>query len=433
MFAVVYIPTFALQSVLRHEPELDAQPVALIETKATKPLICELNHAASTAGVCAGMTASQALARCGTPVFKKPSAKQEKTAHGILLQCAYSVSPWIESTAPGVCTLDLRGTRVEAASIIDQLAQFRLRAQVGIAATADLALLAARAADPFLIVHDAQDFLDQLSINALWHPERRNTKSQDFNSFAAIFDILKKWGIGTVGQFAALDGNEISKRLGPLARDLWLCAKGEIARPLKFIQPAATFEESIELEHEIELLEPLLFLLRRFIEQLSRRLELVYLVAAEITLQLIFSDGKNVSRVFKIPSPTRNVDLLFRMLHTRLENFRADAPIVAMHLRAKPCRANSEQFGLFETALRDPNQFYETLARLSAVVGVDRIGTPAIELTHRPDAVRVQAIDFAIQNSKFTIQNSATGLSLRRFRPPLAAQVLLENAQPVFL
>jgi len=75
-------------------------------------------------------------------------------------------------------------------------------------------------------------------------------------------------------------------------------------------------------------------------------------------------------------------------LQTHLENFKSEHPIVAVALSAQPIRPASQQFGLFETALRNPQQLYETLARLSALLGSDRVGTPIREETHRTDAFR---------------------------------------------
>src|SRR6266852_6072686 len=205
-----------------------------------------------------------------------------------------------------------------------------------------------------------------------------------------ILAILHKWGIHTLGQLAALDKEELRNRLGADAVRLWERANGTATRLLKFVQPPETFDESFEFDHEIETAEPLLFILRRFLEQLALRLNAIYLVTRELTLRIGFSNQQSYERVFKIPQPTNDVDLLFRMLQTHLENFKSKHPIIAVALSAQPIRPASQQFGLFETALRNPHQLYETLARLSALLGSDRVGTPIKEETHRPDAFRME-------------------------------------------
>src|SRR5216117_2193554 len=201
-----------------------------------------------------------------------------------------------------------------------------------------------------------------------------------------ILAILHKWGIHTLGQLAALDKEQLGARLGPEAIRMWERANGQSNRVLKLVRPPESFEESFEFENEIETAEPLLFMLRRFLEQLAVRLSTIYLVAKELTLRITLANKQCYERVFKIPQPTNDVDLLFRMLHTHLENFRSEHPIVAVALSTEPIKPAGEQFGLFETTLRNPQQLSETLARLTALLGGDRIGTPVLEETHRPDA-----------------------------------------------
>src|SRR5260370_9951759 len=190
---------------------------------------------------------------------------------------------------------------------------------------------------------------------------------------ANILAIFRKWGIHTLGQLAALDKEELRARLGAEAVRLWERANGTATRLLKFVQPPEAFEESFEFDHEIETAEPLLFMLRRFLEPFALRLSSIYLVAKELTLSISFSNSRQVrhgtdssdwrnepsavatatrtdkqsyERVFKIPQPTNDVDLLFRMLQTHLENFKSEHPIVAVALTAQSTLPPSQQFGV---------------------------------------------------------------------------------------
>ena len=113
MFAVIFIPNFSLQAALRHEPDLRARPVALVDSKLTKPAIVELTSAAQSYGVCEGLTASQAMARCAELIIKPRSPAQEDSATEVLLQTAYAFSPNIEATGPGLCTMELKGMAFE--------------------------------------------------------------------------------------------------------------------------------------------------------------------------------------------------------------------------------------------------------------------------------------------------------------------------------
>jgi len=263
-----------------------------------------------------------------------------------------------------------------------------------------------------------------------------------------ILTILQKWGVHTIGQFAALDKEELAARLAPEAVRMWERANGQSSRPLKFVRPPESFEESFEFENEIETAEPLLFMLRRFLEHLSVRLSAVYYVVKELTLRITFANKQIYERVFKIPQPTNDVDLLFRMLHTHLENFKSEYPITGASLQAEPAKPSQQQLGLFETSLRDPNQLYETLARLVALLGSDRVGTPVLEETHRPDAFHLEPFSWEFggmtsvsshYSSDATERvppisiNGQSGAALRRFRPNIAASVLLADEQPIHL
>jgi protein ImuB len=273
-------------------------------------------------------------------------------------------------------------------------------------------------------------------------PARSTKERERAKETERILAILHQWGIHTIGQLAKLNRDDLAVRLGARAVELWERANGRTGRLLKLISPPESFVESFEFENEIETSEPLLFMLRRFLQQLATRLNAIYLVAQNLRLHIRFSDKSHYERVFKIPQPTNNEDILFRMLHTHLENFTSKHPIVAVELEAQPSRPVRQQFSLFEAALRDPAQLHETLARLIGLLGADRVGRPVEEETHRPDAFRMEPFAWEFpthseprklsgsRNSGEVALKGAQKIPLRRFRKRKKATVLLENNQP---
>jgi protein ImuB len=275
------------------------------------------------------------------------------------------------------------------------------------------------------------------------------TRSSSSNSVAGkdreaeierILEILHKWGIHTLGQLAALDKEDLAARLGSEAVRMWERANGQSNRPLKLVRQPESFEESFEFENEIETAQPLLFMLRRFLQQLSFRLSAIYVVSKELRLQITFSNKQHYERCFKIPQPTNDVDLLFQMLHTHLENFKSEYQITAVSLEAKPTKASQQQFGLFEIPLRDPNQLYETLARLIALLGSDRVGTPVLEETHRSDAFHIEPFSWEAEGTTSVSSHYSPDatervppIALRRFRPAVSASVFLSEDIPAHL
>lgn len=170
MFATIYLPDFYLQAALRHQPELRDQPVALIDDQEKKAAIIQLNAAAEETGVRRGMTPSQGLARNLQLVVKVRNQAQEKLLQEILLHFAGTLAPYVETTGPGLSTIqftDPKNPTVRVTEVIAQLAVSEIIAQAGIAPTPDASFLAAHLARPVLQVDDSTEFLAALPIEVL--------------------------------------------------------------------------------------------------------------------------------------------------------------------------------------------------------------------------------------------------------------------------
>jgi protein ImuB len=170
MFATIHLPNFYLQAATRHQPELSEKPVALIEEQERKPLIFQLNEVAKKAGIRKGMTPSQALARSLQVVIKVRALTQEKSIQEILLHHAFTLSPFVEDTAPGVCTIQFRDCRKlsgKVCRVIEQLRECEIHAQAAIAPTPDASFLASPMARLVLQIENAREFLAPLPTETL--------------------------------------------------------------------------------------------------------------------------------------------------------------------------------------------------------------------------------------------------------------------------
>ncbi len=460
MFAVLHFPQFALQTVLRYEPEAWGRPVALIDPGLTTPRVVDATDVAREAGVSDGLTAPQVLARCRQSEIRHRSTQQEAATTDAIVQAAYGFSPNLEATAPGLVTLDLRrlaglrdafspsntsGSHAWVAwteRLATAVGILGLRVRIGLGPTPTVAQHAARwmgdggvtaedsgaevgAAVPglqtrsrhvndgpaFARVTDPTRFVTALPVAAL-------------GPSSEVTEILQRWGIRTVGELLALGQAELSERLGLEALALFAAASVSSFRPLRLVQPVECFEESHEFETAIETLEPLLFILRRFVEALDTRLGSFGWVAGTLRFRLRLESGVCLENTLQVPQPTRRPDVLFRMLHTHLETLRTESPVKAIFLTAEPTRAEQKQFGLFESALRDPHQFQETLARLAALVGDRKVGSPQREDSHRPDAFTLVPPvfdEFTSVSGPCNAPDPRRPVPLRRIRPaPLA-------------
>lgn len=459
MFAAIHIADFQLHAQLRLRPRNSGgRAVALLDDEGE---VIQLNPAAARTEVEIGMSATHSQARCESIELLYRNADDEALAQADLLDCAEHFSPDYESTGEGVATLDLFGhparkDRRLGREIVDWLRGARLEAQVGIAANPDLALLAAKLARPVEAIRGSREeirkFLAPLPVDALLECgdssplfERQfiaasSDQASGMNSLAESGDesphskkrrairreflnVLDLWGVRTLGDFVMLPRHEVAERLGPEAGELWDHANGTRRRLLRLVRPSVDYSQKIELDYEVDSLEPCLFIIQRALETIGSRLAANYLVAERVELTLDYADGGAYQREFRIPDPCRDEQLLFRILHTHLEDFEARAPIRGLKLEATATKPLRHQFKLFESSLRDPNRFGETLARLESLLGSGNVGSPEVLPASRPDAFRQAAFDpenprsFEPENPDTIPKPPLSGLVLRRFRP----------------
>jgi protein ImuB len=464
-FAAILLPQFSLQAALRLHEDAWSKPVATIEGDTEKGRIVEMTEPAERCGVGRGMVVTQALARCPGLRLLQRSGAQEEVVSALLLETTGTVSPFIEATAEGLCLADLRQMKAcdweqWAHRLVERFAARELRVCVGVAANPDLAALAARHAERALVVQHAATFLAGVAVSAV-------------DVAPDLLGILHDWGISHLGQLARLPRSELVERLGPAADALWEQAAGRAQRELRLVRPPEIFREAFDFEHPIETTEPLFFILRRQLEQLTLRLGEAYRVAAQMTLTIVLERGGGAAsdcrgggacpeqrrrasrlsplerrlaqpplqqpsyeRVFTVPSPTGDIDVLFRILHTHLENLRLEQQPIGVRLHIEPVVADRSQFQLFESPLRDPNRFGETLGRIAALVGTENVGVVQLEDTHRPDCFQLVAPEFqrlAENRNPAPTESQTLGLPLHRFRPPLPAQVHFQRHIPNWL
>ena len=170
MFATLYLPNFYLQAALRHQTISAETPVGLIDGSEKKATIIQLNAAADAVGVRLGMTPSQGLARSLQLVIKVRSEAQEKAMQEILLQSGFSLSPYVEATGPGLCTVqftDLRDLERKVSDAVLRLRECEIVAQAGISRTPDSSFLAAHLGRPVLQIDNHEQFLAALPIEIL--------------------------------------------------------------------------------------------------------------------------------------------------------------------------------------------------------------------------------------------------------------------------
>ncbi|GAB4239094.1 MAG: DNA polymerase Y family protein [Candidatus Methylacidiphilales bacterium] len=421
MFAVLFLPSFYLQAALRACPDQAVRPVGLVGSDKPHAPLIEVTLAARTRGVEPGLTPTQALARVPDLIVVRRDRAAEESVRAMLLDRARQMAPIVEDTGPGVLTLGV-GTLGRVKDwhqwLLDLVSDLPgVNAQAGLGPVPWVAQMAAEEGRPCRVVGPGEEaaFLANLTVDRA-EPD------------AGRREVLALWGVRTLGEVAALGREGLVARWGKEGGELWNRATGRADRPLVPLEEEVRWVEGKELEAPVETLEPLLFLLRRFVDLLLARLGERVQGIARLELKLALEDGTVWESVLDLPEPTRDGQRLFRVLHQHLEGVRTDAPVTGVWLEARPGEPPVRQPDLFSARLEQEETFRETLARLMALVGRDRVGFPIMEETHEPDRFRLNLHGPTAVASEH--EEPSPALVLRRFRPPLVAEVRVGSGGP---
>ena len=246
---------------------------------------------------------------------------------------------------------------------------------------------------------------------------------------------LRRWGLTTLGELAALDAREVAARLGQRGVAWQRLARGEDPRPLLPAVPEERFEQALDLEWPIEGLEPLSFVLGRLMEPLSAHLERRDRGAAvlHVRLQLVSKreDGRREvhERSLELPAPMRDARTLRTLALLDLESHPPPAAIDRVTVAVDPTPGRIVQYSLLTRPLPSPEQVSTLVARLDALMGQGRSGSPAPVDSWQPGAFTVRP--FGPQPAVAEQEATVPTLALRRFRIPVPARVRVDRGRPV--
>ena len=208
---------------------------------------------------------------------------------------------------------------------------------------------------------------------------------------AEVIATFRRWGLRTLGDLAALPPDDLAARLGRQETDWQRLARGEDARPLVPAVPEERFEQTLDLEWPIEELEPLSFVLGRLMESLEAHLAQRDRGAAvlHVRLHLIKTDGTTrevYERSLQLPVPIRDARTLRTLALLDLESNPPAAAIDRVTVAIDPTPARIVQFSLLTRPLPSPEQISTLMARLHALMGETRCGSPATVDSWEPGA-----------------------------------------------
>jgi protein ImuB len=448
LYLCLHLPDFAAQAVECAQPELRRRPVAILSGAPPLEYVFVVNQQARELGVERGMGRMQAESFAGVVVFRRERA-QENRCFAHLVECAGHFSPRVEVIAApaddhsseATLVLDianserLLGTPEQIAKAIERKVHaIGLEASIAISSNACAAVLAARGTRGITILplgREAQS-LAPLPVSVLQLEEEHAA-------------TLAAWGIRTLGQLAALPSRSLAARLGQSGLRLQRQARGEYDHLLVPMEapPDAPLTAAMQLEHPVELLEPLLFLLNQLLQQLLEEAQQRALAIASLELTVFFASDSEDRRTIRPALPERDRLVLLKLIQLELELRPPAAAVAGLRIVAHPARPQTAQQGLFTAQAPEPGRMAMLLARLRKLVGEGRAGSPELLDSRAPEAFRMAGFAPSHENHLGSSKQSMVphicpsladvggSPALRMFRPPRVVAIELCRGAPV--
>lgn len=414
MFAALHFVDLSVHAALKASPTAWRQPSAVlaldagaIVEKVKLPLLA-VNDAARQTGIDAGWPLNRALVRCPGLQVLPPQPEHGAALLVEMIALAETLTPDLEIATPDTLILDLSRATARQSGKLDWLEMAdggelrHVRAN-----TPDLACLGVRVADRH------GDFISPQTIQSL--------PLEMLGALAGgsqLLDLLENWGLETLGDFMRLPRQALTARLGATAGDWHDLLHEKKPRLLKLHRPPENLTQTLDLEHPAATSETLVFAFQRLLAPLTARLRARHVAARALRLGFQFEDGAEMERILRLPEP--RTEALLDPVQLLLENLKLPAAVMGISLDVETADPEAAQRDAFKRELARPQQWQETLARLEALLGEQRVGIPEPPGDHRPDSFQLRHPSAAPAEKDAW---PTCPVPLRRYRPPYEIHV----------
>ncbi|MEU1847555.1 DNA polymerase Y family protein [Micromonospora sediminicola] len=243
-------------------------------------------------GIRRGLRRREAQGRCPQLTVVDHDPGRDARAFEPVVAAVEEVVAGVEVIRPGACVTAARGPsrylggeEAAAERIVEHVAQScAVESQVGIADGVFAAGLAAREGR-ILPPGGTPEFLAGRPVEALGRP--------------ALADLLRRLGVRTLGDFAALPAGDVLARFGfdgALAHRL---AAGRDDRPLAVRQPPVDLTVTADHDEPIERVDAAAFAARTLAERLHERLAAYGLACTRLGIEAVTAHGQELHRVWR--------------------------------------------------------------------------------------------------------------------------------------
>lgn len=295
------------------EDAVGDKPVAVFDAG----LVYACSAAARAEGVRRGQRAREAQSRCPELVVLPHDAQLTASAFDPVVEAVEAITPGVHVIKPGTCAVRVRGAARYFGGEYDaaQAVALRLRRldlpshtltwpRFGIADTAFAAEQAARvgtSAEQIRVVPQggSAEFVAGLPVSVLGSPE--------------LAGLLRRLGMHTLGDFAALSRRDVLNRFGPLGAHAHRLAGGGDRRPLAARRPPPELTRWVDIDEPAERVDQVAFAVRRASEDFVTALAAEGLVCTTVRIIVVSEDGPGIERCWLHPGWFSAADLIDRL------------------------------------------------------------------------------------------------------------------------
>ena len=373
---VLWVPDWPIVAGVRMAKLPADAPLALID----RGIVFACSAAARAEGVKRGLRVREAQARCPQLVVKPYEQQLDQRAFETIVTAIEELVPGVALVRPGICAMKVRGPAryyggekpagLALVGLLDQLGV--PGARIGIADgpfTAEQAARTATTAKRVRIVAEgtSAEFLGPLPIRLVEIP--------------ALVVLLKRLGIMTLAEFAALPADDVLGRFGESGAHLHALAGGLDSRPITPRIPPEELDVSIAFEPPLDRVDQVTFGVRASADDFVQALVRHKLVCTSLRVEIDTELGDYSERSWLHPRSFTASDVVDRVRWQLQGSGEVDtglrSAVTAVRIVPEAVDAiGNHEVGLFGAG--PDERIHSGLSRVQSMLGHAGVLTPVI-------------------------------------------------------
>ena len=382
----LYLPQLALDRWSRREDSRLSGPFAVTCTRGSADGILCPNPVARESGVRADMSLTNARAVCPDLLTEPQDSLREERLLGALHRWADRYSPRVALEPPDGLAVDISGCahlfggeRAMAEAMLDDMADLKVTARIGIGNTRRAARGFARHGEQTVTASDPQAEPAQIAALPLAALELEPKTLME----------LRRLGLSTIGELSAFKSSELARRFSVHLTDALDALRGHRSDPVVPSSRPPVFAAQMTLPEPVMRLDGITAILGRLAERVCARLHDQGYAARGMALTVRSVDTGDHELRIGFASPTQDTAPILRQFVRPLESlelaFGADW-FRLLALDTDIFRHGQLRMGQAEDAMQDALD--QTLTTLGNRLGFDRLFVPIAGHGHTPERER---------------------------------------------